>query len=102
MRAAADDVELLNQQHGKQRSNQDIEPPYHQDLFPHCCFDDASRRLAAMAQTAWAFGGMGSWNDLGFPDRTIHIEYEQLTGDLFATVMLACLASTNTTMTATA
>ena len=73
----------------------DAEPVYHQDLFPDGCYDPASRRLASMAQAAWVFGGMGSWNDLGFPETDLHTEYEQITQDLFSSVMHSCLASAN-------
>ena len=41
------------------------------------------------------FGGMGSWNDLGFPEPEIQHEYEQISRDLFAAVMLACVVSAN-------
>ena len=71
------------------------EPPYHRDLFPDHCYSEASRRFASMAQAAWVFGGMGSWNDLGFSEPEIHSEFEQISRDLFAAVMLACVASAN-------
>jgi hypothetical protein len=79
----------------RQWADPNAEPSYHQDLFPDHCYSEASRRLASMAQAAWVFGGMGSWNDLGFPEPEIHNEYEQISRDLFAAVMLACVASVN-------
>jgi hypothetical protein len=79
----------------QQWSATDAEPVYHQDLFPDGCYDSTSRRLASMAQAAWVFGGMGSWNDLGFPEADPQTEYEQITHDLFTSVMHACLASAN-------
>jgi hypothetical protein len=34
------------------------------------------------AMSAWVFGGMGSWNDMGFPGET-QKEYEQVSDKLF-------------------
>ncbi len=79
----------------RQSADPTAEPPYHLDLFPDQGYSEASRRLASMAQAAWVFGGMGSWNDLGFPEPEIQHEYEQISRDLFAAVMLACVASAN-------
>ncbi|TCB97270.1 hypothetical protein E0H26_13470 [Micromonospora zingiberis] len=79
----------------------DAEPAYHPDLLPDGCYDDASRRLASMAHAAWVFGGMGSWNDLGFPETKRHAEYERITHELFAALMYALLASANADLTAT-
>ena len=85
----------------RQWSDPAAKAPYHQDLFPDHCYSQASRRLASMAQAAWVFGGMGSWNDLGFPESKIHSQYEQVSRDLFAAVMLACVASANSDLTMT-
>jgi hypothetical protein len=65
------------------------------DLFPDSWPDADSRRLADMAQAAWVFGGMGSWNDLGFADGDTQREYEQISSDLFDAVMRAYVASAN-------
>lgn len=64
-------------------------------LFPPGWPDPDSRRLAAMAATAWVFGGMGSWNDLGFVDQAAQTEYEQISRDLYAAVLRACVAAAN-------
>ena len=79
----------------QQWTDPDAEPVYHRDLFPDGCYDVTSRRLAGMAQAAWVFGGMGSWNDLGFAEADAQAEYEQISRDLFAAVMRGCLASVN-------
>ncbi|QMU74583.1 hypothetical protein GXW83_01070 [Streptacidiphilus sp. PB12-B1b] len=76
-----------------------FEDVYHQDLFPEGRFDLASRRLAAAAQSAWVFGGMGSWNDLGFADAETHTEYERLSRELFSAVTQSCLAAANVPLT---
>ena len=67
----------------------------HQDLFPEGRYGLAGRRLAAAAQSAWVFGGMGSWNDLGFPDAETHTEYERLSRGLFSAVTRGCMAAAN-------
>jgi hypothetical protein len=76
-----------------------FEDLYHQDLFPEGRYDLASRQLAAAAQSAWVFGGMGSWNDLGFADTETHTEYERLSRDLFSAVTRACTAAANVPFT---
>ncbi|WP_432825985.1 hypothetical protein [Dactylosporangium sp. CA-092794] len=65
------------------------------DLFPASWPDPDGPRLAGMALAAWVFGGMGSWNDLGFADGDVRQEYEQISSDLFEAVMQACVAAVN-------
>jgi hypothetical protein len=38
---------------------------------------------------------MGSWNDLGFAERDVESEYEQVSRALFAAVRRACVAAAN-------
>jgi hypothetical protein len=66
------------------------------DLFPASWPDPDGRALAATAMAAWVFGGMGSWNDLGFADGEAQREYEQISRDLLETVLRACIAAVNT------
>jgi hypothetical protein len=73
-------------------SGRDI--PYHPDMLPPAYTSEA-HHLAAMAAQAWVFGGMGSWNDLGFKDRAVEAEYEEVSMKLYAAVLLALLASVN-------
>jgi hypothetical protein len=58
-------------------------------------YSGAAHRLLAEADQAWVFGGMGSWNDLGFTDPAIEQEYQQISRDLYVAVLTAVLASTN-------
>lgn len=51
-------------------------------------------QLLSAAQSAWVFGGMGSWNDLGFDGETQAI-YEALSEALYSTVNRAIVAATN-------
>ncbi|MFE7659571.1 hypothetical protein [Streptomyces celluloflavus] len=76
-----------------------FEDLYHQDLFPEGQYDLASWQLAAVAQSAWVFGGMGSWNDLGFADAETHTEYERLSRELFSAVTQGCMAAANGPLT---
>lgn len=54
----------------------------------------ARRQLLAAATLAWVFGGMGSWNDLGFTD-SAQSEYEALTDRLYDAVLGAVVAAVN-------
>lgn len=76
-----------------------FEDLYHQDLFPEGRYDLASRQLAAAAQSSWVFGGMGSWNDLGFADAATHTEYERLSRELFSALTRGCTAAANVPLT---
>ena len=56
------------------------------------------QQLIASAYTSWAFGGMGSWNDLGFrgPDQAL---YESLSEKLFKQATEAVSVGANTSYT---
>ena len=54
-----------------------------------------ARRLLAAAQSAWVFGGMGSWNDMGFDDDATQASYDALSRALFNVVMRALRDGTN-------
>jgi hypothetical protein len=54
------------------------------------------KNLLASAQAAWVFGGMGSWNDLGF-DGNDQQEYTALSDELFLLLNQAIGATVNTT-----
>ncbi len=56
---------------------------------------EASRLLAA-AQTAWVFGGMGSWNDLGFEEQEQR-RYDAISDDLFRLINSSLVATANLT-----
>ena len=67
--------------------------PYHPQLLPDHGLEHS--RLTAALTKAWVFGGMGSWNDLGFGEPDVDAEYRAVTGDLYAAVMAAADAVTN-------
>src|SRR5260370_37161286 len=39
---------------------------YHKDLAPEKLLTLSAQQVLAACQAAWVFGGMGSWNDMGF------------------------------------
>ena len=67
---------------------------HHQDLAPEGCLPPLAKCLLDACQTAWVFGGMGSWNDLGFdgPDRA---EYDRVSERLFTALNEAIYTGVN-------
>jgi len=55
---------------------------YHRDLYPMGAVGTGAASLLKAAQSAWVFGGMGSWNDMGFEGET-QKEYERISDKLF-------------------
>ena len=74
--------------------------PYHVDLAPASALPLPAAQLLAAAQSAWVFGGMGSWNDMGFEGEDQET-YERLSEELYkllnATLVVAANAGTSTT-----
>jgi len=70
------------------------EIPYHPDLLP-AGVDRSRQRLLAGATKAYVFGGMGSWNDMGFRDSAVQERYGALSRILYESMMLAFDAATN-------
>ncbi|MGH7269906.1 MAG: hypothetical protein ACREJ3_05695 [Polyangiaceae bacterium] len=70
------------------------EIPYHSDMLPSD-YTSAERRVVAMAAQAWVFGGMGSWNDLGFREPDRQRRYKDLTRALYDAVLRAFVAGVN-------
>lgn len=69
--------------------------PYYAEFLPDRGL--AHSQLTSCAVKAWVFGGMGSWNDLGFFGDDAQHEYEQVTSRLFNAVMEAVDAAANAT-----
>ncbi len=55
---------------------------YHKDLAPDGCLNRTAAALLKAAQSAWVFGGMGSWNDMGFQGEE-QKTYERISDELF-------------------
>jgi hypothetical protein len=67
---------------------------YHRDLAPEGCLPPLARCLLDACQTAWVFGGMGSWNDLGF-DGADRVAYDRVSERLLAALNEAIYAGAN-------
>lgn len=68
---------------------------YHQDLIPGANYTLISKQLLFAASNAWVFGGMGSWNDLGFDNKEDDQSYEKLSAQLYSNINEAILAAVN-------
>lgn len=64
---------------------------YHQDLFPAGTLSPAAAALLDACQSAWVFGGMGSWNDMGINDS----EYERVSDNLYRAITSAIPIAAN-------
>lgn len=76
------------------QSQAPLEEVYHSDIAPPEAVPLWSRQLLAVAQEAWVFGGMGSWNDLSFEGED-KPRYEELSDRLFGLLNRAILVATN-------
>jgi hypothetical protein len=70
---------------------------YHKDLFPPGTLSEAAQSILKSAMSAWVFGGMGSWNDMGFEGET-QLEYESVSDGLFNIVNEAIEAAATSSM----
>jgi hypothetical protein len=73
----------------------DAVPPFHPDMFPPAAYGRAARHLLAMADRAFVFGGMGSWNDLALASPSATDAYERVSAELYAAVLEAVVAAVN-------
>ncbi len=64
------------------------------DFLPTGIYSTEAHQLIEAAFSSWVFGGMGSWNDMGF-DETDHARYENLTSDLYKTICSSIVAGVN-------
>lgn len=67
---------------------------YHQDIAPLGCISPVAASLLDACQHAWVFGGMGSWNDMGF-DGEKGKDYDRVSERLFRALNQAIAAATN-------
>jgi hypothetical protein len=77
-------------------SDNPMEGIYHEDLCPAGIVSLEAMRLLAASQEAWVFGGMGSWNDIGFTGKEGEV-YESLSESLFQLLSRAAVEAANTT-----
>lgn len=69
---------------------------YHKDLIPVDKFSLTAKQIIFSAGSAWVFGGMGSWNDLGFESKEDNETYNRLSEQLYSIINEAIIAGTNT------
>lgn len=69
---------------------------YHTDLIPVDKYSLIARQIIFSAGSAWVFGGMGSWNDLGFDSKEDNEAYDRLSEQLYSNINEAIIAGTNT------
>ncbi|WP_293304558.1 hypothetical protein [Pedobacter sp. UBA5917] len=67
---------------------------YHTDLLPDDTYSIPERQLFFAASGAWVFGGMGSWNDMGFVVEQQQV-YENLSSALYTAINNAIIAAIN-------
>ena len=76
-------------------ASQSPEVPHHPDLLPSVGYSLLARQLTASAARAWVFGGMMSFNDLGFKELALEDEYKALVPRLYDTVVNTLLEAAN-------
>ncbi|WP_034618672.1 hypothetical protein [Chitinibacter tainanensis] len=64
------------------------------DLTPPGALNLSAQQLLAATETAWVFGGMGSWNDVGFAGAE-YDSYSQLSDELFVLLTQALVLVAN-------
>jgi hypothetical protein len=72
------------------------QPPFYPDMAAAGVLSAEGERLLAMAAGAFVFGGMATWNDIGFSDPQTQRTYDEVSDRLYAAVLLGLLASVNT------
>ena len=77
-------------------SDHPLSQTYHSDFAPTPAMPLEAKQLLGAVQTAWVFGGMGTWNDLGF-DGDDQREYDALSGKLFLLINQTLCSAINTT-----
>lgn len=68
---------------------------YHKDLIVLKNYGLLTKQVLFAAGNAWVFGGMGSWNDIGFEDKDDNNLYESLSTQLYKNICQAIVASIN-------
>jgi hypothetical protein len=68
---------------------------YYEALVPQQDYSLEARRILYTAASAWAFGGMGSWNDQYFEDPKDNQVYDQVSARLYDAINSAIVAAVN-------
>jgi hypothetical protein len=69
--------------------------PYHPDMAPSARMAPEAIRLLAAGAQSWVFGGMGSWNDLWLDDPSANNRLQQVTRNLYQSMLHAFVAAIN-------
>lgn len=77
------------------RSENPCKDFYHKDLIPLENYSLIAKQILFCAGTSWVFGGMGSWNDLGFENNETNELYDNLSGQLYSTIIEAIISAIN-------
>ncbi|WDF55563.1 hypothetical protein [Mucilaginibacter sp. KACC 22063] len=65
---------------------------YHTDIIINKNYSLQARQVFFSSAKAWVFGGMGSWNDLGFSKPEDQTKYETLSDLLYQTIIRSIVA----------
>jgi hypothetical protein len=68
---------------------------YYEALVPREGYSLEARRILYTAGSAWAFGGMGSWNDQYFEDPEENKRYDEVSARLYDAINSAIVAAVN-------
>lgn len=94
------DLQGWGDQFAKAKSTLDSALPaenyYHKDLIPLDNYSSIAKQILFSAGSAWVFGGMGSWNDLGFANKEDNETYERLSEQLYSDINKAIIGAINT------
>lgn len=80
---------------GTLNSNEPADNTHTKTMIPLQNYSLIARQLLFTAEKMHVFGAMGSWNDLGFDDKNIQEEYEQLSYDLYDNICVNIIAAVN-------
>lgn len=69
---------------------------YYTDLIPTDNYSLLAKQIIFSAGSAWVFGAMGSWNDLGFESKEDNETYDRLSEQLYSNIHEAIIAGINT------
>jgi hypothetical protein len=68
---------------------------YHNDLIMKENYDLQNRQLLLSASKAFVFGGMGSWNDMGFENEDTNTTYNDLSSELYTLMNKSIVCAIN-------
>ncbi|MCB0429153.1 MAG: hypothetical protein H6585_00380 [Flavobacteriales bacterium] len=68
---------------------------YHKDLIVVGNYSLKAQQVLFAAGCAWVFGGMGSWNDIGFDNKEDENRYDELSAQLYDDINQSILAVVN-------